>query len=283
MSLFRDSESYIHQALSRFQSLNETKTFSWLTHFDLEFEFFFYENDSKDSTRSVLQNWVNRYSENAKLFYEDLCTPKFGSVPDAERLVLLSGYRNKLKSLAGKLNSTFCVLVDSDVEFTPDHIEMLCREIARNDWSMVTANSRAVPGDVYYDAFTLKDKLLNNGLYHADCPMVLKEDRDRWKNGEAVPVVSAFGGLAVVRSSFFNKVKWSTTGNCEHVNLCLELGRFGQVCVLPTCNPTIKIDESQIYFPTDSFKKRTNQILTEFNSRFERSLETKGPSETIVL
>lgn len=280
MSLFRDSESYLHDALNRFQSLNETKIFDCIHPVDLDFEFFFYENDSKDNTRSILQDWTELNSKNSKLFYEDLGTPKFGSVTSAERLILLSGYRNKLKSLAGKLDSTFCVLVDSDVEFTPDHIKMLLRELVENEWSMVTANSRAIPGDVYYDAFTLKDKFLNNALYYADCPMILKEDRDKWKRGEVVPVASAFGGLAVVRSSCFNKVKWSTTGNCEHVNFCLELGKFGQVCILPTCKPTIKIDTP--YSPTDSFFERIRKNLVELNSRFERSLEAKGPSETIV-
>ena len=79
-SLFRDSEKIIYESLSRFSDLLEIP--------GLDVEFFFYENDSKDNTRTIISDWAN--DKPVKFFYEDINTPKFGSVTDTYRLVLLS-------------------------------------------------------------------------------------------------------------------------------------------------------------------------------------------------
>ena len=86
-SLFRDSQSHIHRTLSQFEEMLNIE--------DIEFEFFFYENDSIDNTKSILREWCER--NNGKVYSEDLGYPKFGSVDSLERVVLLSTYRNKVK------------------------------------------------------------------------------------------------------------------------------------------------------------------------------------------
>ena len=51
LSMFRDSESYLAEALHRLDALErETETFS--------FEYFFYENDSTDSTVDTINKWI---------------------------------------------------------------------------------------------------------------------------------------------------------------------------------------------------------------------------------
>ena len=45
-SLFRDSEKIIYESLSRFSDILEIP--------GLDVEFFFYENDSKDNTRTII-------------------------------------------------------------------------------------------------------------------------------------------------------------------------------------------------------------------------------------
>ena len=51
-SLWRDSEPHIHRTLSQLEDLEAL---------DYDFEYYFYENDSKDNTASILIDWtVNR-------------------------------------------------------------------------------------------------------------------------------------------------------------------------------------------------------------------------------
>ena len=49
-SLFRDSEDYIYDCFDRFEKMESCTNAS--------FEYYFYENDSKDNTASILQEWI---------------------------------------------------------------------------------------------------------------------------------------------------------------------------------------------------------------------------------
>jgi hypothetical protein len=244
--LFRDSETILKDSLKRLDDLNQVN--------DVDVEFFFYENDSKDNTREILNEWTN--DRNAKLFYEDLGSPRFGSVTNNERIVLLSYYRNKLKSLAGSLDSDYVLLVDTDTLFDNDHFIMLLEEMKWNkQFAMVTANTRQLEiadvlynetSDSYYDVFACKDIYGNDCLYFSNCPLILENDRRNWNQGIPVEVSSAFGGFAVVSTMAFNYSKWSTTGKSEHVNFCKEISRFGQIVIVPKCTPTAVIDMSVV-------------------------------------
>ena len=86
ISIFRDSELYINNCLKKLDSL-EQKT-------DAKFEYFFYENDSKDKTKEILNKWMK--NKKGKLICENINTPKFGSIVNKERFSLLAQYRNKL-------------------------------------------------------------------------------------------------------------------------------------------------------------------------------------------
>lgn len=240
--LFRDSESTIHESLKRLDDLHEID--------DCDFEFFFYENDSVDNTRSILNEWVKE--RDAIFFYEDINAPKYGSVTNEERLMLLSYYRNKLKSMAGNLTSDFSLLLDTDIVFSNKHVSILLDELRWNpNRVMVTANTRQVEipdvlfgetSDSYYDVFACRDYYNNDCFYFANCPLILEDDRNKWNNNIPVTVSSAFGGLAVVSNLAFNYSKWSTNGHSEHVNFCKEVSRFGEICIVPSCTPRAVID-----------------------------------------
>ena len=51
-SLWRDSESYIYRSLKQLESIEEQNQ-------DIEFSYFFYENDSTDNTASILSSWIS--------------------------------------------------------------------------------------------------------------------------------------------------------------------------------------------------------------------------------
>ena len=50
-SLWRDSESYIDKALSQAKALEANNK-------DVKFEYYFYENDSKDDTKAILEDFL---------------------------------------------------------------------------------------------------------------------------------------------------------------------------------------------------------------------------------
>ena len=270
-SLFRDSEKTISDSLERFSALLELA--------GSDAEFFFYENDSQDNTRQILSEWVK--DKPAKLFYEDLDTPKFGSVPDVYRLVLLSYYRNKLKRMTGDVNSDFSLLVDSDIVYDNSHVEMLIEEM-NSGWGMVTPNVRQyqIPDlmfgkseDSFYDTFAMRDSKFNNVFSFTDCPLVLNPDRELWKQNKPVEVCSGFGGLAVVISSIYNKCEWSTNGHSEHVNFCSEIRRYGNICVLPSCKPQAEIDLNTVH-KESVLRIAENQVksLAGVNEVYEKSI-----------
>ena len=110
-SLWRDSESYINKALSQVEALEANNK-------DVEFEYYFYENDSKDNTKSILEDFLR--DRQGEVVSEVLNAPKFGSVVDGERMRSMARYRNKILNAAKPMDSDYCVVWDSDVEFEPD-------------------------------------------------------------------------------------------------------------------------------------------------------------------
>lgn len=278
--LFRDSEDTIQESLKRLDDLNEIE--------GCEFEFFFYENDSLDNTRSILNEWVK--DRNAMFFYEDIGTPKYGSVTNEERLVLLSYYRNKLKRMAGNVSTDFSLLLDTDIVFNNQHVIALLDEIRWNpNLAMVTANTRQIEipdvlfgetSDSYYDVFACRDFYNNSCFYFANCPLILQDDREKWNNNIPVSVSSAFGGLAVVSNLAFTYSKWSTNGHSEHVNFCKEVSRFGEIWIVPSCKPRAIIDINTV---SNSMISRAQTIQKErletYNKLFKTSVSFMLNSE----
>ena len=155
ISIFRDSELYIHNCLKSLDSL-EQKT-------DAKFEYFFYENDSKDKTKEILNKWMK--SKKGKLICEDINTPKFGSIVNKERFSLLAQYRNKLLEVGKPFDSDYSLILDSDVMF-PDNIINQYLIYFKKDIVMITPNILQnikckmfdKNKDSYYDCLALRDK-----------------------------------------------------------------------------------------------------------------------------
>lgn len=244
MSLFRDSDSYLNTTLKAFDSLTQMAQF--------DFEFLFYENDSVDKTLFNLNQWME--NKNGQIYSEKLGFPKFGSVPDLQRLVYLSYYRNRLLASSGDFNSEYTLLIDSDIEFEVNDLRKLYNAFD-NDFVMLTANTReprmsdmmfGKTRDCYYDVFALRDKYFNNGLYFTDCPLPLQEDRDAWEKGDVVEVGSAFGGFCLIKTDVLKQCKWSTCAHSEHVNFCSEVRRYGKIGIVPNCKPKAYADLSKV-------------------------------------
>lgn len=272
--LWRDSGKYINNTLAILQNLVSEQKY--------QYEFFFYENDSTDNTRSILIEWMK--DKSGKFIYENVNTPKFGSVSSIERLVLLSYYRNKLNTLSSQCDSEICLLLDTDIIFNTTDVYNMIHEfenIHDESCCMLTSNTRQYQisdlmlentNDSFYDVFALRDEYGNNGIYFTDCPFVLKKHRDIWASNIPVRIMSGFGGLCLIKTDVLRKCRWSTNGHSEHVNFCYEVNRFGSIYVTPNCRPTSYVDMSTINLDAcKNIAKSQVQYINSVNHVFEIS------------
>ena len=237
ISLFRDSEKFLDRLFKKLEAIEK----------DYEVEYFFYENDSKDNTRNLIQKWIE--GRNGQFIYEDINTPSFGHVIDKARMDLMVRYRNKILDTAKPLKSDYTLLIDSDIDF-PNHIvkdylpyfNNLHADLENKNVVMCTPNIKqninCIMGEPqelsYYDSFALKDTKGSKGMLLSANPFWEKKDRALWKDKKPVKVNSAFGGVAMIKSDVLNKVEWETRGGCEHWMFCEKVREHGDVIVIPT-------------------------------------------------
>jgi len=243
--IWRDSEKYIYKTLKKLEDLESLN--------DFEFSFYFYENDSSDKTADILKNWM--LNRKGLFLSEKLNAKKFGSVTDIERMKFLCDCRNKCKNLALDNNSDYCLLIDSDIEFSNENFAIqLQLLIDKPDAIMSTANVRQnIPDytfgssqDSYYDVYPFRDKHGNCGIYFSDCPSYKKEDQFSWKLGIPIKCMAAFGGFAIVRSAAFNQISWSADVHCDHVNMCFDLSIYGSIYCVPRSKVYVDVGTDKI-------------------------------------
>ncbi len=263
ISIFRDSELYINNCLKKLDSL-EQKT-------DAKFEYFFYENDSKDKTKEILNKWMK--NKKGKLICEDINTPKFGSIVNKERFSLLAQYRNKLLEVGKPFDSDYSLILDSDVIF-PDNIIDQYLIYFKKDVVMVTPNILQnikckmfdKNKDSYYDCLALRDKKERQGMVWVSNPFFDKNDRDLWTKGDPVEVVSAFGGFPIIKTEILNKVKWSTDGDTEHLNFCKQIGKYGKIIVVPKIITRVTIPQNMLNYLSTIYNVAIAQQWKKFLS-----------------
>ena len=242
--IWRDSEKTIHKTLKQLENLESIEGF--------EFSYFFYENDSTDNTVDILKNWLSKRSGNIQS--ETLGARKFDSTTDKERMRFLCECRNKCKDLSLDNESDYSLLIDSDIEFDNNNFLLQIESlISIKDSAMTTANVRQnIPDftfnsslDSYYDTYAFRDSYGNNGLYWSDCPFIRKENRISWMFGQPQITMSSFGGFAIIKSYIFNKVKWHSDFHCDHVNMCYDISRFGNIYIIPRSKVYVYLDTSK--------------------------------------
>lgn len=236
LSLFRDSEKTLKGTLDRLDAVAAAT--------DAEFSFFFYENDSVDNTKEILEDWGK-----ATVISETLNAPRFTSVSTDDRFRLMGYYRNQL--LKCNIESDYSLLLDSDVIFDKDLVNQYLN-ICRDEVPMWTPNTvvETIPckmggeGPVYYDSLALRDMDGNSGMTWASNPFYRSIDRSLWDRGYPVQVKSAFGGAAFIRTEVLKKVNWSIGPFCEHWGFCAQVNEFGPIFVVPSikCNVVCSID-----------------------------------------
>ena len=239
-SLFRDSEEVLPQCLKSLESI-EKKT-------NAEFSYYFYENDSSDSTVYILEDWLK--NRKGKLLSETLHAPKFGSTLDAQRMILMSQVRNNMLSLDTCKNSDYSIIFDSDVHFSGDIVNEFLSYKDLN-FSMLTPNIRQnVPckmslstNDSYYDSSILFDRNNINCMTWSDNPFYEKEDRENYLKNKPIIVNRAFGSFAFLKTEYLKQCNWNSKGESEHWSFCDQLNKFAPIYFLPSIRPQVHIEQ----------------------------------------
>lgn len=272
LSLWRNSQKHIHRTLAQLESLEKK-------HSDIDFSYYFYENDSTDNTVRILNEWLEK--KDGHLISHKLNAPSFASEGSPYRMAWMASYRNTLLKSVRPLDSEYTLVFDSDIIFEDDLLEnFLNYRESSSDWVLLSANTRqnlpciyddeVKKDDSYYDVSCLID---SRGIYVAtwwDCPLYNSEDREKWYSEESIQVKSAFGSCSLIKTSTLNNpdVQWdSVDGSVEHVGLCFSLQKYGKIYVCPKVKPRVWFK-----FGTggDGSEKPWDDEIQDVNNQFAR-------------
>ena len=117
--IIKNGEKYINYLDEQFESIEK----KYIPLY--RFEYYIYENNSKDGTKCAIQRFYNRTNRRGKYLLEDIDNNKDLDGVKMERGEYMSFLRNKLKSFHGVLQTDYTLLLDADVVFSIDIIEKM--------------------------------------------------------------------------------------------------------------------------------------------------------------
>ena len=207
-SILRNNEDYLRDFL--LPNLSELEN----SHPQLEFHYYFYENDSSDQTPALLREFL----EGRKGLFksESFGAPSHPRNLTKDRLQHVVNCRRKLMELR-PFEGDWTLLLDSDTLFSPhllnQFLEMAlpedCVALSCNGRDMVSCQSHPDCSH-YYDVLAFKSTDGICGVqFHLEngpqcCPLSDPQEREKWFNSEYYEVQSAFGGLTFYRNRVFN-------------------------------------------------------------------------------
>lgn len=276
LCLVKDNEKWLKYAFDRFCNMEK--------QYNVNFSYFFFENNSKDNSREMLQSFV---SSRSGIVFTDTLPPFKNLGVNYERINRLAGLRNRLLDSVRPLTTDWTLFIDTDIYFGIDSIARLfATEPAKNDIVMVTPYAKEI-----YTGKTVKKQ--NKGLsgvddstiftvnhYYDTFAFVDMQDKNFWPNcnfqackrcadvrtladktslipasQEVVDVRSAFGGFSIIQSQYLNEsdVRWRTIdlfgkyAICEHIAFCdtLRLKSGKRVVVAQKVNDVSWIKENE--------------------------------------
>lgn len=233
LCICKDNEIWLKYATAQFENYEKI--------YDVEFEYFFYQNNSSDNTCNVVSQFLQ--SRKGKLISDD--QPKYTVSPSGtnfDRTRSLSYYRNSIIEANRPFHSEWSILIDSNIVFQPDLLlEMFKCHPKKNNITMVTPFTAAINKYNNQEAFT-------SNHYYDTFAFVSNESKSYWPNcifktcsrckltsipesQNVVDVDSAFGGFALIESDNLNNnfIKYDTISAfenyslCEHVLFCKSL------------------------------------------------------------
>jgi len=244
LAIVRDEAGNLPHLLARLEQLERSSAVEmlWCS---------FYENDSSDDTPVQLARWLERRS--GVLISEQLGVPRLQGRLKA-RTERLAWARNRALEPLLAQSLDLLLVVDADLDFTVEQVMQLISVLRGHDTAVMACASalQNVPDlfghgpSSYYDTFALLDRGGRRGITHAAVPVWTLEDRAAWLAGRPVPVMAAFGGMAVLRMATVHQLnlRWNGEQGCEHWAFCIAAGQAGSVLACPGINPRIWHDRA---------------------------------------
>lgn len=208
------------------------------------------ENDSKDDTKSILQNWADTHEGivvKSKDFHSETIPRKTGNVLPAfsfHRISRMSSYRNLYMEELERLDfdADYVIVVDPDVHsFSVEGIANTFGQPV--SWDMVSSNGKGVHHAfrglyryyVYYDAYALQK---TNDIRSQTPELILQHQHvfaGLEKGDPMIGVFSGFNGLGIYRMEAIKGLRYIPEENhdenvevwCEHVSLHKQMAERG--------------------------------------------------------
>jgi len=116
-TILRDSESILNNYFSQIEKIISLRP-------NDNFDISIFENDSKDNTKLILQNYnYSNYFKNHFVTIQNLNTPKYGSVAEENRVKLLAAYRNQTLDQVKDLSIYDKIIwIESDIFYIPEDV-----------------------------------------------------------------------------------------------------------------------------------------------------------------
>jgi hypothetical protein len=247
LGMFRSNEKYLEFFLKACVQL-ENK-------YDLDFRYFFIENNSTDNTKTLLQDFIKTRAKsklmilNLKKDYQNI-----GDGRNFDRINSLSHIRNVLvkNSIPFDMNE-WCLFVDSNIYFQLDilkkiFVECPCPSDENIGMMCMYTQQLFIPGvhkgipetltkpylvNHFYDTFSFVDKQRKS--FYPLCAFqkcqLCSPKHQELKSENAIPptervidVTSAFGGFSLIKGDILNnpKIRWGTVSfDCiKDTSLC---------------------------------------------------------------
>jgi len=251
LGLLKDNEDYLDWLFPKLKELE--------AEYAVEFSYFFYENNSKDTTPQKLRAFME--GRKGRLISEKLDKPHYNTKEYGyERVQFLANLRtNHLKQIREELDSDWTLIIDSNIYFEKDALTRMMTMDPRSDSEnicMLTCNTKEVRKNYkfnpinprndnerkpflsqnhMYDTYAIVD--LDNRLAYPFCRFKecqICEHRLAANNmtpyeGNTIEVRAAFGGFVMIPTAFLKPwyVEWKTTefrfgelSSCEHIYFC---------------------------------------------------------------
>lgn len=234
LGLCRDVEDVIENNLHKICSVGEKFK---------EYKIIIFENDSVDTTKTLLNNLKNSNS-NIEILSENLHRQKYGSSQDKDRIVALAEYRNRLKNYAKDKysNYDFICVIDTDfLDFSTNGFFNSFGYFAHDtNLGAMSGYSYKIMNCIFdnqeslwnYDSWAYREYWWNNWQTQQKVGYV-NYDRMIWY-GFCIPPVglvpkqvnSSFGGCCIYKSLYyFDNVAYDSF-DCEHV--CFHYNLYSQ-------------------------------------------------------
>jgi hypothetical protein len=251
LGMYRKNEIYLNSFLA--DTLNEMEKL----YDNIEFRYYFIENNSDDETQEALKNIIKN-KKNSKLFIYNLKKDykNIGDGRNFNRTSTLAKIRNKLVDGCIPFpENEWCLFIDSNIYFKPtilsniflsckkpsdDNIGMMCMYTQQLLIPNIHSNTKEpVLMKHFYDTYSFYDK--NKHTFYPECAfdkcLICSKKPSEVKRipleSNITDISSGFGGFVFIKSDILNNsnIRWGTVcynkdnnqSLCEHVLFCDRL------------------------------------------------------------